>query len=173
MIKYPVEIQLKDGTPLIIRPIRPDDKEVILEGFQKLSDKSKFYRFLSPPGRLSEKQLKYLTEIDYKDHMAIGAHSVDPQDMFGVGVARYIRLENETDTAEFAITILDEFQGRGLGTILLDYLILEAKKNGFRKLVGFVLEENKSMIALLEHRNAQRQRTEGRVFRFELDLTAK
>jgi GNAT superfamily N-acetyltransferase len=171
MTKYPVKINLKDGTPLIVRPLRPDDKEGLSDGFQKLSDKSKFYRFLSPPGRLSEKQLKYLTEIDYKNHMAIGAHTHDPQNIYGVGVARYIRLQDEPGIAEFAITIIDEFQGKGLGAIFLDYLILEAKKNGFLKLVGYVLEENRPMIALLERRNAKRQRTEGQLFRFELDLS--
>ena len=107
MQSYPIEGKLKDGTPVVIRLIRPEDKFALKEAFEKLSPHSNYCRFLTPIGNLSKSQLKYLTEADQKNHLALCIHDLNYN---GIGVARYIKVKDEPETAEFAITILDEYQ---------------------------------------------------------------
>ena len=82
-----------------------------------------------------------MTEIDNKNHLALCAYIVNQDGMFGIGVDRYIRVEEEPETAEFTLTIIDEYQSQGLGTGLLNLLILCAHKNGIRKFIGYMLAE--------------------------------
>ena len=107
MSDYPIEIRLKDGTPVLIRLLSQDDKEELKIGFEKLSTNSKYCRFFVPMSSLSNSQLKQLTEIDNKNHLALCAYVVSQDGMFGIGVARYIRVEDEPEAAEFALTIID------------------------------------------------------------------
>ncbi len=137
-----------DGIPVVVRPERPDDKALLLDGFRRLSDESRIRRFMAPIKELSEEQLRYLTEIDYVDHFAWAAVLADRPDV-GIGVGRYIRLEAEPDVAEIAITVVDEYQGRGLGTLLLGMLAGTAQMAGIRRFRAFVLEDNAVMRTLL------------------------
>ena len=140
---------LRDGTPVLIRPIRPDDKGLLREGFARLSEESRLRRFLAPVTQLTDGMLAYLTEIDYVDHFAwLAGLAEDPT--FGLGVARYVRLKDEPTIAEAAITVIDEYQGRGLGTILLGLLGARAREVGITAFRAFVLEDNAPMRALLD-----------------------
>ena len=168
MIKFPTEDKLTDGTPIVIRFIRPDDKERLRTAFKKLSPHSNYLRFLTPVGNLTQSQLKYLTEVDQKTHVAIGAHD---KDLNGIGVARYIKIKDEPDTAEFAITIIDEHQNKGLGTKLLQLLIEAAIENGIQKLIGFVLEENTCMLHIINKLEAVINRDEENILRVEIELS--
>lgn len=168
MPSYPIETKLKDGTPIIIRLIQPDDKEGLKAGFKKLSPHSNYCRFLTPIGNLSKSQLKYLTEVDNKNHFALCIHDLNNN---GIGVARYIKVQDEPDAAEIAITILDEFQNQGLGTKLLELLIESAIENGIRKFIGFVLEENLAMLKILDKFDAGIKRDRGNVLRIEMKLS--
>ena len=172
MSDYPIEIRLKDGTPVLIRLLCQDDKEELKIGFEKLSPKSKYCRFLVPMSSLSKSQLKQLTEMDNKNHLALCAYVVSQDGMFGIGVARYIRLKDEPESAEFALTIIDAYQGRGLGTELLNLLIHSARKNGIRKFIGYMLAENSSMLKILKHLGAQIRREDGPIQRVDLILSS-
>jgi RimJ/RimL family protein N-acetyltransferase len=103
---------------------------------------------------LSDSQLDYLATLDNKDRLAWCAHE-EGDDMNGAGIARYVRLPDEPDIAEFAITIVDAYQGRGLGSILLGRLIESARENGIRILRGYVLPGNSAMIRLGKRFDAQ------------------
>ena len=168
MLIFPRNDKLKDGTPIVIRLIRPDDKEALKSAFNELSPHSNFCRFLTPVASLSKAQLKYLTETDNKNHLALCVHNLD---FTGIAVARYIKIKDEPNTAEIAITILDDYQNKGLGTKLLRFLIEAATENGIKKFIGFVLEENRVMIKILEKFGAKLMRDEKDVLKAEMNLT--
>lgn len=172
MFDCPIEIRLRDETPVLIRLLNQDDKEELKIGFEKLSTKSKYRRFFVPISSLSNSQLKQLTEMDNKNHLALCAYIVNQDGMFGIGVARYIRVEEEPETAEFALTIIDEYQSQGLGTELLNLLIHCARKYGIRKFIGYMLAENSSMLKILKHLGAQIRREDGPIQRVDLILSS-
>jgi RimJ/RimL family protein N-acetyltransferase len=171
IIDYPIEIRLKDGTPVLIRLLNQDDKEELKVGFEKLSTQSKYRRFFVPIRSLSNSQLKQLTEMDNKNHLALCAYVVNQDGMLGIGVARYIRVEDEPETAEFALTIIDEYQSQGLGTELLNLLIQCARKNEIRKFIGYMLAENSSMLKILKHLGARIRREDGPIQRVDVILS--
>jgi len=108
---------LRDGSTVLIRQVRGTDAPLLADGFARLSARSRQMRFLGPKKMLSAAELRYLTEVDHHDHEAIGVLS--PADGRGVGVARYIRDADDPRAAEIAVTIADDWQGRGLGAELL------------------------------------------------------
>lgn len=148
---YEETVQLADGERIRIRPIRPSDKKMLLEGFEQLSTESRYARFMSSKPSLSERELRYLTELDGIDHFAIGA--IRPHRMSrdeGVGSARFVRLIDVPDTAEPAVTIVDGFQGKGLGAILLERLQDAAWERGIRCFRSELLAGNVAMKRLVE-----------------------
>ena len=140
-------IVLRDGSEVLVRPIEPDDKEDLRRGFEKLSPRSRYRRFMAATPRLTDAQLRYLTEVDHRDHEALVAftESRDP-----VGVARYVREAPGSDTAEVAVTVLDEWQGRGVATALLDRLARHAEASGIEHLSAYALATNDDVTAVLE-----------------------
>lgn len=168
----PIEVTLRDGTRAWIRPIRPDDKDRLQEGLQRLSPESRYLRFHTGVDRLSESQLRYLTEIDYADHMAWVAVDTDQPGTPGMGVARYVRLPAEPDIAEAAVTVIDEHQGKGLGSVLLNVLSRSAIEHGIRVLRNYVLVENEAMLRLLDELGAQRHDEGDGVYRVDMPLPA-
>jgi GNAT superfamily N-acetyltransferase len=145
-----IEFPLRDGTLVVIRPILPSDADRLRDGFERLSPESRYRRFMSAVDELSDEQVRFLTHVDYEDHMAWVA--LDPLDpgRRGLGVARYVRVAEEPSVAEAAVTVVDSHQGRGLGTVLLGVLALSAERNGIRTFRGFVLEANAPMLASSE-----------------------
>src|SRR3712207_6031991 len=109
-----VTYTLRDGTQIDFRHIRPDDKENLETALQRLSPESRHKRFLAPKPSFNASELRYLTEIDGFDHVAILAVPDDDPDTI-VGVGRFVRLRDLPDTAEVAIVVGDSFQGQGLG----------------------------------------------------------
>jgi acetyltransferase len=141
-------ISLRDGSRVLVRPIRAQDKAALSEGFERLSDESRYKRFLSLLPQLRPMDLVYLTEVDHHDHEALVAF--DCGTGRAVGVARYVRLPTDAGTAEFAVTVVDEWQRRGLGTALLGRLSARARAEGVRRFTASVLGENREMLGLLE-----------------------
>jgi hypothetical protein len=106
---YEETVHLSDGQRIHLRPMRPSDKQMLLDGFEHLSPDSRYARFMAPKSTLSERELRYLTEVDGINHFAIGAirrHLVAKPE--GVGSARFVRLSDQPDTAEPAVTVLDD-----------------------------------------------------------------
>jgi GNAT superfamily N-acetyltransferase len=168
------EFTLRDGTPALLRPVGPADRDLIVQGFERLSPESRYRRFFAPLRALPEHMLDYLTVIDYVDHFAWGAMvRGEGGDWVGAGISRYVRLPDDPVAADAALTVVDDWQGRGLGRVLLDALVLEALENGITRFEGEVLVENRPMQELLR-RTGARFRPEGDgVLRFSIDLPAR
>lgn len=139
---------LRDGSPVLIRPVIPDDKPILREGFTRLSEQSRYRRFMRPVKELSEADLDYLTRIDYTSHMAWVAVDPNNPEHPGLGVARYIQLPHNPAIAEVAITVVDSHQGKGLGAILLSVITRSAIQQGITAFVAHVLVENAPMLRL-------------------------
>lgn len=139
---------MRDGTLVLIRPIAPDDKERLQAGLARFSERSRYYRFMTAIRRFSDRQLRYLTEVDQESHVAwIALDPTDPA-LPLLGVARSIRLPDEPEVAEAAVAVVDSHHGKGLGTILLGLLAAAASRNGIRWFRSHVLTENVAMLHL-------------------------
>ncbi len=150
---YPTEfrrcIQLTDGSEVLIRPIRPEDALIESEFVQQLSDKAKHFRFMYALKELTPAMLSRFTQIDYDREMALIAVVQEQGRELEIGVARYI-INPDATSCEFAIVVDDEWQGKGLATELLGYLIEIARQKGLRSVEGKVLSDNKDMLQLSE-----------------------
>ena len=129
-----------------MRPIAPGDRAAIVRGFEWLSDQSRYQRFLTPVDHLTSSQLAYLTEVDHHDHEALIAFDAASGD--GVAVARFVRA-GDTDAAEAAVTVVDAWQGRGLGTALCSLLADRAREEGIARFTATLLASNRQMLDLL------------------------
>jgi GNAT superfamily N-acetyltransferase len=148
---YEESVELSDGQRVDLRLLRPSDSQMLLDGFERLSPDSRYARFMAPKSRLTERELRYLTEVDGVDHFAMGAirrHLLSKDE--GVGSARFVRLSAQPDTAEPAVTILDDFQGKGLGSILLQRLIEAAWERDVRWFCTELLAENTASKRMIE-----------------------
>lgn len=162
-------VTLRDGSRALIRPIRAHDKDALVEGLARLSPESRYRRFLRPVTSLNERELKYLTEIDYTNHYAWVAVSVDEPAGMGLGVARYIRDPLDPEVAEAAVAVVDDHQGQGIGSKLLRVLVAAARENGIRTFRGWVLGDNTDILRPLERIGARRKPDHG-VLRIEVDI---
>jgi GNAT superfamily N-acetyltransferase len=160
---------LADGTRVIIRPIRPDDKKKLAAGLEALSPHSRYLRFMRPVAELSDRELAYLTELDYTHHFAWAAQAADLPGRPGLGVARYVRDPLDPEVAEAAVAVIDDFQGLGLGTILMTLLAETALDNGIRRFRAFVLPENQNVLSSLRKRGAE-LRSENGLIRVDFPL---
>lgn len=146
------DIILRNGTLALLRAIRPDDKQRLLAGFHRLTGKSIYFRFFSNKQKLTPKELKYFTEIDFEHHVAIVVTLLNQEENI-VGVGRYVELEkrNNQKVAEVAFAIDDAYQNLGIGTILFETLVTIAQDKGISVLVADVLIENKNMLEIFKH----------------------
>ncbi len=147
----PLEVDLPSGTRLRVRPVGRGDKDLLRAGLARLSERSRFFRFHTIVSDLPDDQLRYLTELDYRDHFAWGATVLEDGEEQPVGVARYVRDTTRPEVAEAAVTVVDEWQGQGVGSFLLEALAETALQNGVRYFTAYVLSENESMLDLFEH----------------------
>jgi len=146
-------VVLRDGSQVQIREVRGSDAPLLADGFARLSARSRQQRFLSPKHSLSAAELRFLTEVDHHDHEAIGA--LNPADGRGVGIARYIRAPDDPQAAEIAVTIADDWQGRGLGTELLARLSDRARQEGICRFTATIAYGNAAMATLLQNMGAE------------------
>lgn len=131
---------------LQIRPIAPHDKQALADGFEHLSDESRYRRFMAPHGSLSDAELRYFTEVDHHDHEALVA--IDPQTGRGVGIARCVRSKTDPKSAELAIAVADDWQRMGVGTRLATALSERAKHEGITVFTGLILADNQLILSL-------------------------
>ena len=134
-------VSLDNRVDVLIRPIRPDDKALLATGLEHLSHQSVYQRFLAPKGSLSEGELRYLTEVDFDDHVAFVAVRPEDPDVL-VGVGRWIRLRSDPVVAEIAFVVADRLQERGLGTALAEALAAAASERGVKRFVATMLPDN-------------------------------
>jgi len=159
---------LRDGSRVLIRPVRRSDAPLLAEGFSRLSDRSRWLRFLTAKTDLSPAELSYFTSVDHHDHEALGA--VARTDGRGVGIARYIRRLGEPSAAEIAITVIDDWQGKGLCGELLAQLSDRACQEGISRFVALVAADNAAMAGLLDNMKGEVVHREFGTLTYELTL---
>jgi len=160
---------LKDGRKIQIRLIRPDDKEKLVEGFHRLSEKSIYFRFLGSKKELTKNDLIYFTEIDYDKHIALVATIPKNGDEEIIAVGRYIQTEQSESiqSAEVALAVVDNHQNRGIGSLLFEKLMLIARsQNQIQQFEAYVSPDNKRTIEIFNHHgfNVHRSRKDDLVY---------
>jgi GNAT superfamily N-acetyltransferase len=142
---------LTDGTDVVLRLVRPADRDLLRAGFDRLSPESRYLRFFAAKQELTEAELARLTDLDGVDHLAIGAVRERPDGGWeGLGVARFVRDPSAPDMAEAAVTVMDAVQGRGLGRLLLARLAEAARERGITRFAGEFLATNAQVRQLIE-----------------------
>jgi RimJ/RimL family protein N-acetyltransferase len=145
-------VVLLDGSKVVIRPVRSTDAPLLADGFARLSARSRQMRFLTGKNELTQAELGYFTQVDHHDHEALTALNADGR---GVGIARYVRDAGDPQAAEIAVTIADDWQGRGLGTVLLAQLTRRARCEGIGRFTALVSADNAAMAGLLRNVRAE------------------
>lgn len=140
--------RLLDGSPAVVRPIRPEDKTLLEEHHNSLSLETLYLRFFAPGGPLTPDELRRFTEVDHRRREALVA--LPPEEDRILGVARYEGLP-WPEEAEFAVVVRDGYQGKGLGTHLLLHLGTLARKRGFQRLRAAVLAHNVGMMQVIRN----------------------
>jgi len=133
---------LRDGGRILVRSLRPSDRTELATQYEELSPSSRRLRFFNAPKHLSGSQLDYLVDVDGVDRFALGAIMLDEAGQPGVGVARCARDHDDPCTAEAAVTVLDSYCNRGIGTILMTSLVDEARAHGITRFTASVMWEN-------------------------------
>jgi len=151
--EYRREALLEDGGRVTIRAIEPTDRDRLRAAFHRLSAESVALRFMQAKRDLSEGELSYFVEPDFERHVALVATVGADQDEKIVGVGRYIRLDGEgrPGSAELALAVIDDYQGRGLGAYLLEELAGIAVESGIERFEAEVLAANARVLRLFEH----------------------
>src|SRR3954465_5603015 len=139
-----MRVTLRDSTEVEIRPVTPTDRKLLLSGFQRFGERSRYQRFFGMKVKLTEAELAFFTEVDHHDHEALGA--IEPAPGAGVGIARFIRLAPGSPVAEAAVSVVDDWQGRGLGRALLAALVRRAEEEGVTHFQAVLLRENRAML---------------------------
>ena len=139
--------RLANGQQVLIRDISPDDKVELQNGLKRLSVETIHRRFLAAKPRFSSSELRYLTEVDGRNHIALVAISVLTGRL--VAVARAVRLDDRPDTAEWAIVVADPLQGMGLGSKLISLLADRARVAGIEHFTATMLGDNEAVRRLL------------------------
>jgi GNAT superfamily N-acetyltransferase len=164
-------ITLRDGARATLRPIAPADAPVVAASFERLSEESRYRRFFTLQESLPPSQLAYLVNVDHQDHEAIIA--IHPSTGDALGIARYIRSEEDREIAEVAVSVADDWQRRGLGRALLARLASRARREGVRRFSAFVLSNNPAAVSLLEGVGETRLRYETGEIELVIELPIK
>ena len=151
--------ELRDGTPVCIRAIRPDDKERLRIAFERLSPGTVYRRFFHPKKALTSEELRMLTELDFRDHVSLAVTVDEESGERLIAVGRFVRVAPAAERAELALTVADEYQHRGAGTLLLQQLVGVARRSGVRELVAHVLDDNREMLEIIRNLDLPTQRT--------------
>jgi GNAT superfamily N-acetyltransferase len=134
-------IELKDGGAVTVRPLQPGDGDLLREGYERLSEESRYRRFFTLTPELTGAQLASLLAVDHHDHEALVA--IEPERGAAAAVARFVRSATDPEVAEAAIVVADDWQGRGLGGAMLERLVDRARAEGVRRFTALVQAENR------------------------------
>lgn len=144
------QVTLRDGTDAFVVPLERTDRAQLAAEFETLSPESRRRRFLAPVRHLSDAMLEHLVDdVDGIDHVALVLCAETTPDVYDpVALARIVRYADVTDAADLAVTVKDEWQGRGVATSLLDVLVRE-RPAGVTRIVTEVLKDNPASLAML------------------------
>ena len=150
-IKNPTAVGLKDEIEVIIRPLEPEDWVELKNLYQRVSQESRFFRFLAPKSCLTDFEVQYLSSVDQISRVAFVAEQDTNENSEIIGVVRYDVCPPKQDLAEFAIFVEDKYQDQGLGAVLFYHLVSFAKEKGIKTLIAFVHFGNWKMLRLLRN----------------------
>ena len=166
---YSIVETLRDGRSVVIRALKPEDRSAMLSAVGRVSAQSLYRRFFGPKRGFSETEVDFFVNVDFVKHVALVAAVDENQKDTVVGAGRYI--VTKPGTAEVAFAIVDEYQGKGIGTALLQHLVAIARDGGLERLVAEVLPENAPMLAMFRKCGFVSKRSGGAVH-VVLDLRA-
>jgi GNAT superfamily N-acetyltransferase len=147
-------LTLRDRSVVLIRPLERGDHQLVQAVFDAMGEEARYRRFLAFKKRLSASDLELLTAVDHEDHEALVA--CDAKTGSAVGVARMLREAGRPDAAEASVAVVDAWQGRGLGGILLERLVGRARQAGVRRFTSVLLTHNLAMLRLFERTGSVR-----------------
>jgi acetyltransferase len=149
--RYPADlidvVRLGDGARVVIRPVLPQDEDLTLAFFSGLSVPARYDRFMSHVRELPSELLRRFTQVDYTNHVALVAEVFSGGRETVVAEARYVRLPDSGD-AEFAVSVAEAWQGKGLAKLMLGKLACRAASAGVERIVGETLASNARMLSL-------------------------
>jgi CRP-like cAMP-binding protein len=163
----PIPVTLSDSSELLLRPVLPGDSERSNHQSVEFSNETLYRRFMSPRAP-SAALMHYLFEVDYVDHFVWVL--VDESDKSVVADVRFVRDVNDASVAEVAFIVADDYQGRGIGNLLMDTIIVAAQVLGVHRFTARLLAENQPMRAILDRFDVQWERDEPGVVTAEFDV---
>jgi len=149
-----------------VRAIEPEDKDLLIGAFERMSEDSRYRRFFQPIHELSDSNLRFLTEVDHHDHEALVALDDDE----AVGVARYVRSLEKPSRAEVAVSVVDDYQGKGVGGGLLERLVDRARDEDVTHFTALVQAANPSAVRILSTLGATETHREGGEVGLDIEL---
>src|ERR1700728_3693912 len=164
----PQLVTLRSGDVVRIRPVRPGDAPALARAYTNLGEQSRYRRFFTAMPKLPETTLKAAVDVDHVDHEALVAVPLRSTEI--VGECLFIRLPDQPDTAEVGVTVVDAWQGRGLGSALLARLSDRAAEAGIEYFTAEVLAENRTMLALLSRLGQVETESRGPVVTTRVEL---
>ncbi len=147
-IKYVKNIKLRDGTKVTLRPIKKDDELMMMELFKTFSLETVRYRFFLPLRRMTHEDLMRYCNVDYNNEIAIVAEIMENKRRHLIGVIRLIGDKDKKDRAEFAVVVGDPWQGKGLGSKLLDFIVELSRDIQISEIHGRVMKDNTKSLLL-------------------------
>ncbi len=163
-------VRLRDGSAVRIRPIEPGDRDAVTEAFERLSPEFRYRRFFSPIRVLTELMLTHFTAVDHHHHEALVA--LDDAGAV-VAVARFIRSTEEPEVAEMAVTVVDAWQGRGLGRVILERLVVRARQEGVGCFSATVLGDNPRALRVIQGLGESSRSRDGAYVELRVRLPAR
>lgn len=150
---YEVRETLRSGQPVTIRAIRSEDGARILEAFHEVDQRSLYLRFFEVKNAITDRELKYFTEVDFIDHVALVVIADIEGKTTVIAGGRYFAYDHPSKIrrAEIAFLVQDRFQGQGIATLILKHLQLIARDSGIAQFEAEVLPENAKMLGVFSH----------------------
>jgi acetyltransferase len=163
---------LRDGTPIILRPVKPEDEPLVEQLLKNCSEETIYFRYFRLIKKWTHDMLIRFTQNDYDREIGLMAIGQPPGPEVMMGVGRMV-MDPDRDSAEFAVIVADPWQGKGLGPKLLERVIDIARENGVRLLYGEVLAQNQPMLEMVRRLGfTLKKDAEGQIVRAEMDLWA-
>jgi acetyltransferase len=161
---------MRDGTPLLLRPMKPEDEPLVSDFYGKCSEETIYFRYFRQIKKWTHEMLIRFTQNDYDRELGLMAIGQPPGPEVMLGVSRLV-MDANRETAEFAVIVADQWQGKGLGPKLVEEVIGIAKENRVKLLWGEVLSSNKTMLDLVKRLGFTLIRQmEAQTFRVEMQL---
>lgn len=161
---------MNDGRAILLRTLRPDDVNLIKTAIADLSPTSRYFRFFSPAPMVPDSVLKRLVEVDGITHIAWGAICADCETETVIGAVRAVRANPDASTAEYSITVLDDYHGLGVARMLTAALLVDCLKSGITHLDAHLLSENRAASALIKSMGALHRESSAGVSDYRLDV---